>query len=146
MKKLLLALFVVLGFTFVGCVSPSTKTVCEKPNASLTNTYWKLISVDSKKVTPPAHNKREAHIIFSQNKVKGNSGCNAMVNGSYILENDKLSISKPMAMTRMLCMKSNEREFLQALSSMRFYKIVGEKLFIFDNKHTLLAKFESVYL
>ena len=92
------------------------------------------------------NNRREAHMVLSQGKVRGNSGCNGM-GGTYILDGDKLSFSdKGMAMTRMFCEGSVEVEFLQAIKAMYSYKIQGEYLEIFDKNGVNLARFESVYL
>ncbi len=114
--------------------------------ASLTNTYWKLTVLNSKAVPHTKNNRREAHMILSNGRVRGNSGCNGM-GGAYTLDGDKLSFSdKGMMMTRMFCKGSVEQEFLKAMKAMQSYKIKGEYLEIFGKDGAKLARFESVYL
>jgi len=114
--------------------------------AKLINTYWKLTMLNGKVVRQTQNNRREAHIVLSQGKLRGNSGCNGM-GGSYTLDGDKLSFSdKGMMMTRMFCKGSVEREFLKAMKAMYSCKIKGEYLEIFDKDSVKLAQFESVYL
>jgi len=114
--------------------------------AKLINTYWKLTVLNNKAVRQTQNNKREAHMVLSQGKVRGSSGCNGM-GGSYTLDGNKLSFSdKGMMMTRMFCKGSVEREFLKAMKAMHSYKIKGEYLEIFDKDGVKLARFESVYL
>ncbi len=122
------------------------KEVCQNiyAKATLLNTYWKLTMIGDKAVQSTT--RREAHIIFSNSKIKGTSGCNSIV-GKYTLDKDKLSFSsKGVAMTRMFCKGSLEKEFISALKEMHRYEIKGECLEIFDVKGTKLARFESVYL
>jgi heat shock protein HslJ/uncharacterized lipoprotein NlpE involved in copper resistance len=124
------------------------KERCQNPytKANLTNTYWKLTILNNKSIKQTNNTKREAHIILSQGKLRGNSGCNG-IGGSYILDKDKLSFSdKGVMMTRMFCKQSREEEFLEAMRNMYKYKIEGEYLNIFDKNGVNLARFESVYL
>src|SRR5690554_3422202 len=54
---------------------------------TITEKYWKLISIEGKKVTTTKDQQREAHFILKTdgNKVVGNAGCN-IINGTYKLE------------------------------------------------------------
>jgi len=114
--------------------------------AKLTNTYWKLTILNDKALPHTQAKKREAFLIFSNGKVKGNSGCNGL-GGTYALSGDKISFSdKGFMMTRMFCQGSVEIEFIKTLKKMYRYKIVGEYLEIFDIHDIKLARFESVYL
>ena len=114
--------------------------------AKLTNTYWKLTVINGKAVQKTYNKRREAHMVLSQGRVKGSTGCNGM-GGAYVLDGNKLSFSdKGMAMTRMFCKGSVENQFLKAMREMQSYKIKGEYLEIFDKNGAKLARFESVYL
>lgn len=122
------------------------KESCQNPlsKANLENTYWKVTVVGDKSV--PCTTRREAHIIFSEGLVKGNSGCNGL-GGKYILNGNKLYFSdKGFMSTMMFCKDSIEPDFLKALKKMDNYKIDGEYLEIFDKNANKLVRFESVYL
>ena len=69
-----------------------------------------------------------------------------MNNELYSFKEDKLSLSRPMMMTRMFCQGSVEGEFTKALAQMKTYKIKGQSLEIFDANGLKLAEFKSVYL
>jgi len=136
-------IFVSLSFIFSACSFIQTKSSDTPPNASLINTYWKLMQINGKIVE--LTNKREAYMVLNENKIRGNSGCNSM-NGVYSFKEDKLSLSRPMMMTRMFCQGSVEGEFTKALAQMKTYKIKGQSLEIFDANGLKLAEFKSVYL
>ena len=124
------------------------KEVCQHlgSKANLENTYWKLTVLYGKAVLHTQSTRREAHMVLSSGKVRGNGSCNGF-GGVYILDAYKLSFSdKGFVMTRMFCENSPEREFLKALRNMDSYKIQGEYLEIFDKNDSKLARFESVYL
>ena len=151
MNKYLIPIIFFISIIFAGCsslhVESKEASFKKYPNkVSLTNTYWKLTVLNGKAITQTQHNKREAHIVLNQGKVKGNSGCNGL-GGKYILNDNKLSFSdKGFFTTRMFCKGSRENEFLNALKNMHNYKITGEYLEIFDKDDVKLARFESVYL
>ena len=146
-SKLYIIMIVFIGFLFSACSSPVQELAqTHNPKANITETYWKLISIESKKVTFEKGDKREAYMIFkADGKIKAHSGCNSM-NGRYELNGDKLSLKGGMMMTRMFCRNSVEREFNLALGKMSQYKIIGEYLEIFDKEGSSLARFKSVYM
>ena len=123
-------------------IIPNKNCEKSKPKASLTNTYWKLTTVDGKEVQSTG--KREAHMILNNGKIQGSTGCNGL-GGSYTLDGDKISFSdKGMMSTMMFCKGSPEKEFRFALKNMSSYRIKGEHLEIYNKHHTLLAVFESI--
>jgi copper homeostasis protein (lipoprotein) len=124
------------------------KEVCQNPKseAKLTNTYWKVTVLKDKAVPYTKPNTREAYMILSNGKVKGNSGCNGL-GGAYTLDRDKLSFSdKGFVSTMMFCEGSIENEFLSALREIQRYELKGEYLEVFDKNDNRLIRFESVYL
>jgi len=124
------------------------KEVCQNPKseAKLINTYWKVTVINDKAVSYTKPNTREAYMILSNGKVKGNSGCNGL-GGVYTLDGDKLSFSdKGFASTMMFCEGSIEQEFLSALREMQRYELKGEYLEVFGKNDNRLIRFESVYL
>ncbi len=118
------------------------------PQASLLNTYWKLVQIGELPVAPTAEGEREAHIVFGGegNRVQGNTGCNSL-GGSYTLDGERISLAQLIS-TRMACATSMELEqkFLDALQGVARWEIKGERLTLFGNDGKARAAFEAVYL
>lgn len=117
-----------------------------KPDASLTETYWKLISIKGEPYKP-GEGQREVHLRLrnNNNEAAGFSGCNNFA-GTYTLDGDKLSLG-PLAMTMMACIDTMEleRNFGLALSEMNRYEIEGDTLRGYAGDEVIL-RFEAVYL
>jgi putative lipoprotein len=116
-------------------------------DASLENTYWKLVQLGGEPVET-FENQREAHFVLhpDQHRVAGSGGCNGL-QGSYRLEAHALSFGQ-VAATRMASRQGmeQERNFLDALARVSRWKITGERLELFDASGALLAQLDSVYL
>lgn len=113
-------------------------------NATLENTYWKLIELDGRpaQVLP---GEREAHIVLYSGRASGSSGCNKLM-GSYTLASGSLRIG-PLASTRMACppaMMAQEATLAAAFNRTSAYRVAGETLTLLDGD-TVLARFESRY-
>jgi putative lipoprotein len=119
----------------------------QKPNASLTNTYWKLTELNGEPALLGA-GQRELHMILNTegNRVKGFSGCNRFT-GTYKVEEDHMQFLQ-MASTNMACMDGMEQEqrFLSALEGATGFKISGDSLSLHGTDGQLLLRFEAVYL
>ena len=118
-----------------------------KPDASLTNTYWKLIELNGQTAELGAGN-RELHMVLTTegNRVQGFSGCNKFT-GNYQQGDTQLHF-KPLASTRMACITGMEQEkrFLDALGYVVRFALSGESLSLYDRHDQLILRFESVYL
>jgi putative lipoprotein len=118
-----------------------------KPNANLTNTYWKPTEVNGEPVLLGAGQK-ELHMILNAEgyRVKGFSGCNRFT-GTYKVEDDHLKFSQ-MASTGMACLDGMEQEqrFLSALKDTTRFKISGDSLSLYGAVGQLFLRFEAVYL
>ena len=125
------------------------------PEASLTNTYWKLTELRGKPLAITTASEREAHLVLgSQNqRVQGFGGCNRF-QGQYQMggrpqasaSGGRLSFS-PLASTKMACPQmALENEFFRALSLVDHYTLKGNTLVLGKGKMAPLAKFEAVYL
>lgn len=118
---------------------PTTKTT-----ATLENTYWKLLQLGTEPVaiTDP---QREPYLTLNaeQKRVSGYGGCNRMM-GSYTVDGDKLAFGQ-MAGTMMACVDGMQTEsaFHKALGTVARYRIVGEKLELFDPSGASVALLES---
>jgi putative lipoprotein len=134
-------------------VSPISRTEAEPtgsssvPDASLTDTYWKLTEINGEPAVPGADQK-ELHLILSgeNNRIKGFSGCNRFT-GGYTINGDELQLSQ-MATTMMACVDSMDQEqrFLSALGDTNRYKISGNYLSLIGSSDETLLSFEAIFL
>jgi len=118
-----------------------------KPDASLTNTYWKLIELNGQPVALGAGNQELRMVLTSEgDRVQGFSGCNKFT-GNYQQGDTQLHF-KPLASTRMACITGMEQEkhFLDMLGNVVRYALIGESLSLYDRQNQLILRFESVYL
>lgn len=126
----------------------SPATAAAGSTASLTNTYWKLMTLQgSAAASPPG--TREIHLILQLNeqRVAGFSGCNRLM-GGYQLAEDRLSFSQ-IAGTMMACPQpamDTERDFHVMLQKVVRWRIDGERLDLLDASGATLAQFESRYM
>lgn len=118
-----------------------------KPDAGLTNTYWKLAELNGEPAALGA-GERELHMVLIEedNRVRGFSGCNQFT-GGYTIEESQMKFSQ-MASTLMACMDGTEQEqrFLAVLKETDRFEISGEELSLFGSDNQLLLRFEAVYL
>lgn len=124
---------------------PTATESTEKPDASLTNTYWKLTSIGG---TPYRHEgeQREPHLkLVTQDLVaSGRTGCNAFT-GSYEHHGESLRFGN-MAVTMMACVDGmdTERAFLDALEAVDRFAIAGDTLALYAGDELLLG-FDAIY-
>ena len=127
-----------------GCATTSDSGT---PNASLTNTYWKLTQLDGAQVAMAPQQEREVRITLSDDgKVTGFTGCNRVM-GGYTLAGTALRFTQ-LAGTRMACpppLMQLESAVLANLNSVTGYQLEGEKLILLKDGAPV-ARFESVYL
>jgi putative lipoprotein len=119
-----------------------------KPDASLRNTYWKLVQMEDNPVTVN-NGERELHMVLTgnnENTVRGYSGCNRF-HGRYNINDDQLAFEQ-MASTRRMCIRYMELEtkFLDLLRRSSRYLITGDFLDIFDADGKILLRFTAVYV
>ena len=132
----------------MGQVSPSGR--CEEPksNASLENTYWKLLEVagQAARVTD---NVPEPHLLLhpAKQEADGSTGCNGF-HGPYQLSGDSLHIG-PLASTLSACldpeMNGQEAAFLDAVSRALTWQVSGDTLSLSDETGRL-ARFSAQYM
>lgn len=118
-----------------------------KPDAGLTNTYWKIVELNGQPATLGA-GKKELHMVLTTegSQVRGFSGCNRF-RGTYELSDDQLQFGQ-MASTMMACVEGMEQEqqFLKAISNTKRFSIRGESLMLYSIEDQLILSFEAVYL
>ena len=118
----------------------------QKPDGSLTETYWKLLTLNGKKVHLGAGEKELQMVLKETGKVNGFSGCNRFM-GSFHRQGTQLQFG-PLAATMMMCAETMEQEqmFLKAMESSDNYIIQEEILRIYNDEKIEILRFESVYL
>lgn len=119
----------------------------EKANP-IVNKYWKLITLDGKKVEMGAQQEREAYFTLKSldKMVTGFGGCNTF-SGSYDLkEGNQISFTGFRATLR-ACpdLDFNEHEFLKVFSIANTYKMEGDSLSLQTDGGETVATFEAVY-
>jgi copper homeostasis protein (lipoprotein) len=117
---------------------------CDAPFSALTldNTYWRATQLEGQPV-PPSQPGGQAYLIFEAGgRVSGSDGCNRMA-GAYDLSHDSISFG-PMAATRMACSGTAdiERAFGNAVANASFWRILGDRLELYDANGVRLARFE----
>jgi putative lipoprotein len=118
-----------------------------KPDASLSNTYWKLIELQGQPVLNGA-GQREPHMVLigRGNKIRGFSGCNRFF-GHYAASNDQLYFNQ-LSSTQMVCFETMEQEqrFLETLGETSRFEIKGDVLMLYAVDGRVILRFEAVYL
>ena len=133
-----------LAGLLVACATSKTPPV---PDASVTNTYWKLVHIGAAVATAPGAQQREAHITLHLDgqRLSGSGGCNA-ISGQYVVAGDTLTFTGVVT-TRKACLDGMEQEqaLLNALSKTSGWRIKGDHLWLLDAGEASLAEFDAVY-
>lgn len=116
------------------------------PTAPLTNTYWKLMSLQGTELDIPKGAQGEPHMILRDDgKVNGFSGCNRFV-GEYTVRGANL-LFDAMASTKMACVGDNhEAQLYEVFSQTAGVFLKGKVLKLLNEKGHELARFEAVAL
>ena len=123
---------------------------CERPaaDASLTNTYWKILRLGGAAVAA-GEGRREPNLVLRPEPASFSAtvGCNQIA-GGYTLEGERLSFGEA-AGTLMACpppLDDWERRLGQALAAARSWRVDGQALELFDAAGAPVALFQAVYL
>jgi putative lipoprotein len=131
----------------VGGTPPSGRKSAPVPDASLTDTYWRLIEIDGQPATLGA-GQRELHMVLTSagNHVRGFSGCNRFT-GDYERNKSQLRF-KPLAATRMACLEGMdlEQHFLESLGEVVRFTLSGDSMALYSGDGRLILRFEAVAL
>jgi heat shock protein HslJ len=132
-----------------GCAATADagKPADAAPQASLTNTYWKLTELGGAPVAMAPGQEREVRITLADDgKVSGFTGCNRVM-GGYSVAGATLRFTQ-LAGTRMACpppLMRLESAVLAGLDSVTGFQVDGEHLLLLKDGAPV-ARFESVYL
>lgn len=131
-----------------GCQSLEAKHANTAPDESLTNTYWKLLTVNDNPVVA-ADNVREAHIVLHMERTRlaGSTGCNTL-SGRYQHTGQQLTFY-PITTTKIACPTTqmrNEQAMVSALQKTKRWGISGSRLKLSNAHGEPLAVLEAVHL
>lgn len=140
-----LVLFCVLSLALLSC--KTSAPVSNVPDASLTETYWKLTELLGEPVPSPALNKKEVHIILKNgNRLQGFAGCNNIM-GVYEIKNELSIFFSGVATTLMACPDMKTEDSLKkVLEQVDNFSIKGNTMSFNKARMAPLARFEAVYL
>ncbi len=112
-------------------------------NAGLTNSYWRLLTLNGKKAES-FPDQREAHLTILDKQASGSDGCNNFFM-PVMIENEKLKFGQGGS-TLMMCPEGDAqaREFLQTLGLVDAWQINGSVLQLKKDDEVKLS-FEVVY-
>ena len=136
-------------FTVSRFVAAWPGETCErnKANARLTETYWKIATLNGAAVQA-AENSREPNIVFrGDGRFAATAGCNRMT-GGYAAKGRSIRIG-PAASTMMACpppLAERERALIQALTAARSWAIAGPALVLYDEARAPVAVAQAVAL
>lgn len=143
-------LFILSGialFFLIGCTS--TKKTNQQADNSISNKYWKLVTLEGQKVTMAPNQERETYFVLKpeQNMINGFAGCNTF-SGNYTIEKGWRIRFSHMATTMKACpdVDVNESEFLKVFELADNYTIVGDTLSLNVGRRAPLAVFAAIYL
>lgn len=128
---------------------PNQSCSRSKADASLVNTYWRIVQMQGEAMTVVA-GRREPHIVLKQT-AEGSSyaatvGCNQLV-GKFEFSDATLSF-QGAASTRMACpppLAGMERRLQEMLEQARRWQRKGNTLMLEDQQGKTLALLEAVY-
>lgn len=118
------------------------------PDASLTDTYWKLLDVSGQPVRVAQVMREPSLVLQSQdNRFHGSGGVNNLM-GGYTRDGDSLTFSQ-VASTMMAGppeAMAQEQSILGALAQVRGFRIAGERLTLLDESGTPVVTAVAVAL
>lgn len=125
-----------------GCGATPTADL-PAPEVTLTNTYWRLASVDGESPPTPREGNTP-HLIFQDDgQVRGHTGCN-ILKGAYGQSDGQVRFLA-MGATRMACPEAEaEAAFVGAMRDTRAMEIKGRKLYLRSADGSTLAVFDTV--
>ncbi len=128
-------------------VETGLAVVSVDPLAPLSNTYWKLLSIQEQVVSMEPGQEREVFFQLQEDalRLKGFAGCNELM-GSYLANGNELEFSQ-IGATRKACQvgMQTESQFIEVLTSTRHFSIHEHTLTLFNEAKRPIARFEAQY-
>lgn len=148
MKKLSLIASTLIILLASGCQSHSAPQQAAKPDETLTNTYWKLVTLEGQPIIT-AENFREPHLVLHEENTRlaGSTGCNTLI-GSYRVDGQQIAF-KQVGTTMMACPDTqmrNEQAILRMINNIDSWQVDGGSLSLKNANGKPVAVFEAVHL
>ena len=117
-----------------------------QPIAALYNTRWVPREIASRPIATPENTQEPYLLLRPDATAEGNAGCNQFRGEATAKKADELRFGA-LLRTEMACPAlATEEAFTTALTLTRHYRISGDTLRVYDERHGLLARLEAVYL
>ncbi|MTG98320.1 META domain-containing protein [Myroides albus] len=160
MKKTVFILASILSFAVVSCKDKQATTETPETNQETTQTEvqvekteskltgsWELLAVttpaaEGKTVDQLFPNKKPSLTFSGENQLNGNDGCNNIMGEYESKENNGIAIGDKLAATKMFCEGVADTVFMQGLTSVTKYDIVGDEL-LFISGDIVVMKFKK---
>lgn len=146
----------IMTIAIIACTSLFTSCFSQKKNQSsaahsnidlksLTNTYWKLTSIDGKTVGSEFIKEPFIQFESDSNKMFGANGCNSFFGNYELQKNGKIKFSK-VGSTLMACLNDMEigNSFLSLLQKESYLSISNDELIFKDKNNKVLAQFVKI--
>ena len=120
----------------------------EMSKSEIVNKYWKLVTLDGKKVEMTPNQEREQYVMLrSDNTFSGFTGCNQFSGAFGLEENHKIRFDENVRVTIKACLDDNinEQDFLKIFTLADNYTINADTLILKTDKNATLAVFQAVY-
>lgn len=137
MKKLLIALGLIVVFAFGFSCSTTLGTPTDTTTNELTSTAWRLTKFDGKVIDSTTFARTPELRFWVGSKITGNDGCN-LITGTYSVQGDKILFGN-MAGTRMACLNTNYENYTKFLNRTDKYKIESNKLYFYEGTKELMS-------
>lgn len=104
--------------------------------------YWRTVEIEGMPYKAPA-GAREVHLVFSDERVTGFTGCNSLT-GGFERNGERLRF-KPLAMTRMACLPTGDLEtrFVSAVNATASARVSGSRLELLDGEGKVRMRLEA---
>lgn len=127
---------------------PSRRKPAPQADASLVNTYWKLLRLNGETISV-REGGREPYFVLNNKAepgVSGFAGCNRFM-GSYTLKDKDLKFGH-LATTMMACANDSAPEYalFSVFSKFSHWRISGQSLHLLDAEGQSLAEFEARHM
>ena len=142
---LVLSLFSVLFFS---CGAKKSAATDVNNDQTITDKYWKLITLEGQPVEMAENQERETYFILkaNDNTVAGFAGCNNFT-GSFTIEKGNRIRFQSMGLTLRMCpdVEVNEMKFVEVFELVDNYTIHNDTLELNIGRRAPLARFVAVY-
>ena len=137
--------FTIAIFSLANCHKPPEKSAIDTWEKTITNKYWKLISMKGEIIQRDFVREPSMTLRFPGNQMKGNGGCNPFTAVYKIGSSNNISFSEFESKDAGCGVSGTQKEFFHVLKVTNRYAILRDTLWLKINNHEELARLEAVY-